>query len=345
MNNLNSMTHIALEISNPCNERCIHCYRVCKDTKLGFLSVKLAQSVFEQAKILGATETTITGGEPLLNPEWKEIVRNANDLEFRISFFTNGSLFKASDAEFLASVKNLKEVQISLYALDESVHDTITGLSGSCKRTKNAIQMLREHNVPIFISCPAMKENMTAILDVMRWCDDEEIPSCADIFIFGDSSYKEKNLEHRLSWNDLQIFYYETMKDKGRLSYVWGDSYGERNLSEIKFYGGAAHSLCVSGDGTIYPAIGWYEPLGNIKNETLKNVFDNHLLLKKLRTICASDIKECRECDAVNFCDFCLTPHITANHGELGKVDTEYCKFIGFRKQMAEKRDRRLKKF
>lgn len=338
-----AMTSICLEISNPCNERCVHCYRICKDTKKGFLSANQAKSVLEQAKALGAVSTTITGGESLLNPEWKDIVRVADSLNYRISFFSNGSLMKESDADFLATVKNLKEVQFSLYALDEAVHDSITGLQGSCAGTKNAVKLLRERNVPIFVSCPAMKENKTAVLDLMRWCDDENIPSCADIFIFGDSAYTGKNLSHRLSWQDLQDFFEESMKDNGRLAYIWGNSCGEQKLSEIEFYSGAAHSLCVSGDGTIYPAIGWYEKLGNIKEDTLKDVFENHPLLNRLRKIYVSDIAECRACTCADFCNFCFSPHITANHGELGKVDSEYCKFVALRKQLAQKRDDILK--
>ena len=149
----------------------------------------------------------------LLNPEWKEIVSVADNLGFRISFFTNGSLMKENDAVFLATLKNLKEVQFSLYALDEEIHDSITGVKGSCYGTKNAINMLRSRRIPLFESCPLMKENKTAVLDVMRWCDDNDIPSCADIFIFGSSDYKGTNLSHRLSWNDIQDFFDETMKE------------------------------------------------------------------------------------------------------------------------------------
>lgn len=341
---MQAMTNIDLEISNPCNERCVHCYRVCEGTKRGFLSATQARSILEQAKALSAKATTITGGESLLNPEWKEIVRIADELGFCISFFSNGSLMKEADADFLSTVKNLKEVQFSLYALDEVIHDSITGLKGSCKGTKNAIKLLRERNVPIFVSCPTMLENKTAVLDVMRWCDDEGIPSCADIFIFGDSAYTGKNLAHRLSWDDLHDFYEETMKDNGKLSYVWGNGFGERNLSEIEFYGGAAHSLCVAGDGTIYPSIGWYEPLGNIEKDKISDVFQNHPLLNELRKIHAFDIAECKECKCADFCDFCFSPHITANHGELGKVDAEYCKFVALRKRLASERNARLEK-
>lgn len=336
---IGSMSSIDLEISNPCNEHCIHCYRVCDSTRYGFLSAEQVRGVLEQAKALGATATTITGGESLLNPEWKEIVRIADELKFRISLFTNGSLMKESDANFLATVKNLKEVQFSLYALEEMVHDSITNLKGSCEGTKKAIHLLRERKVPIFVSCPVMKENKTAVLDVMRWCDVEGIPSCADIFILGDSAFSGKNLVHRLSLNDLQDFFEETIKDDGRLSYVWGNGHGERDLTTIEFYGGMTHSLCVSGDGIIYPKIGWYEPLGNIAKDTLKDIFENHPLLKELRKIYAADIAECRYCKCSDFCDFCCSPHITANHGELNKVDSEYCKFVGLRKNFAASRD------
>ena len=78
---------------------------------------------------------------------------------------------------------------------------------------------------------------------------------------------------------------------------------------------------------------------GNIKEDTLKDVFENHPLLNILREIYVSDIAECRACTCADFCNFCFAPHITANHGELGKVDSEYCKFVALRKQLAQKRD------
>lgn len=337
------MTHIELEISNPCNERCVHCYRTCERTRRGFLSEKQARCVLEQAKELGATSATVTGGEALLNPEWRGILGAADGMGLGVSLFTNGTLLKAEDADFIAGMKHLKEVQLSLYALDEAAHDTITGLKGSCAATKNAISLLRGRGVPLFVSCPAMKENKSAVLDVMRWCDDGGIPSCADIFIFGGSDYMGKNLAHRLSRGEVEEFFAETMKDGGQLSYVWGNSHGERNLAQVEFYGGAARSLCVSGEGTIYPAIGWYEPLGNIANDTLREVYENSPLLKELRKIRAADIPECAACKCADFCGFCFSPHITANRGTLGKVDAEFCAFVALRKEFAAKRDEIMK--
>lgn len=326
------MASIDLEISNPCNEHCVHCYRHCLNSKKGFLTAEQVQSVLEQAKKLGAKDVLVTGGESLLNPEWREICKATESLGFRLSLFTNGSLMTGSDADFIASLKNLKEAQFSLYSLDEETHDKITGLKGSCKRTKNAIRMLHERKAPVFISCPAMQENKKSFPDVMRKMDAENVPSCVDLMIFGSSDYKGGNLSLRLTEKDLEDFFPVAMENGGALSYIFGKSQ-PKNLDETYFYGGAASSLCVSGDGTIYPMIGWYEPLGNIRTDSLKDVFENNPLLKKIRTIKASD-----------FCTFCPTPHLNANHGELCKLDKNFCNYVRLVKKFAQRRDEMLGK-
>lgn len=337
------MLSIELEISNPCNEHCVHCYRHCLNSKKGFLSAAQVHFVLEQAKELGAKNVTVTGGESLLNPKWREICKVTESSGFCLSLFSNGSLMTESDADFIASLKNLREVQFSLYSLQAEVHDKITGLKGSCERTKNAIRMLRERKVRVFISCPAMQENKTTFSDLMRKMDAENIPSCVDLMIFGSSDYKGENLSHRLTEKDLKDFFPVAMENNGALSYIFGKS-RPKKLNEIYFYGSASTSLCVSGDGTIYPMIGWYEPLGNISTDSIKDVFENNPLLQEVRKIKASNIPECVECDASDFCSFCPTPHLTANHGELGKLDKNFCNYVKLLKKFAKRRDEILSK-
>lgn len=301
------------------------------------------RSILEQAKELGAKKVTVTGGESLLNPEWRQICKETELFGFRLSLFTNGSLMTKSDADFISTLKNLKEVQISLYSLENEVHDKITRLEGSCEKTKNAIRMLCERNISVFISCPAMKENKKSFPMLMRKMDEKNIPSCVDLMIFGSSDYKGENLNHQLTEKDLEDFFPIAMENKGALSYIFGKSY-QKNLDETYFYGGAISNLCVSGDGKIYPMIGWYEPLGNIEKDSIKDVFENNSLLRKVRSIKASDIQECVKCEASDFCTFCPNPHLNANLGELYKLDKTYCDYVHLLKKFAERRDEILKK-
>lgn len=141
------MRTLELEISNPCNERCLHCYRTCESTKKGFLTVMQVKSILQQAVELEVNNVTITGGEALLNPDWKGILKEADTLGLKISLFTNGSLLTATDIDFLKSITNLRIVQLSLYGLDSEIHDKITGLKGSCKKTLAAINLLKERQI------------------------------------------------------------------------------------------------------------------------------------------------------------------------------------------------------
>lgn len=337
------MTNIELEISNPCNENCVHCYRHFLNSKKGFLTAMQAENVLKQAKNLGAKKVLISGGESLLNPEWKEICKITEDLGLKLSFLTNGSLMTEKDADFFSTLKNLMEVQFSLYSLDENVHDSITKLKGSCKRTKKALKMLYERKIPIFISCPVMQENKMTFTELIRKMNEKKIPNCADLLIFGSSDYKGENLIHKLTEKDLNIFFHVAMENNGEFSYIFGESH-PKNLSQTYFYGAAISSLLVSGDGTIYPMIGWYEPLGNIKIDLLEDIFYKNSLLQKVRKIMASNIPECMKCEASDFCTFCSTPHLTANHGELGKLDKNYCDYVSLIKKFAILRDKILKK-
>lgn len=328
------MTHLELEISNACNEDCIHCYRHSLNRKRGFLSPSQVQSLLEQAKLLGAGKVTITGGEALLNPYWHEIIEISNDLNLKISLLTNGTLLGENDIEFLTNITQLQKVQISFYSIEKTVHDSITRRKGSYEATLNAINLLQKRKLPFSLVCPIMKENVNTIIDTLSWCEKNDINISTGMFIFEAFDYINKDFSHRLTKKDIEKLASLSMFDNGHFKYIWGTSH-KRDLSKVLFYDGATSSLCISGDGTIYPAIGWYEPIGNINTDTLSEVFYNHPHLKRIRSYTVADFTDCIQCHDSDFCMFCSSPHIIANQGELGKLDKEWCSFIALRKKIA----------
>ena len=172
MTRIEHLASLSLEISNPCNERCVHCYRVCDSTKQGFLSIEDVQLVFKQIENIRSDklQVTITGGEALLNRDWKEILSFIHNERCSFSLFSNGTLLSDADADFIETLvgKGLKEVQLSIYTLDPVIHDNVTNLKGACIKTLQALQKLRMRNVPVSISCPAMQVNKNNLADLMR---------------------------------------------------------------------------------------------------------------------------------------------------------------------------------
>lgn len=330
---------LELEISNPCNERCVHCYRTCDETRKGFLSLADVKKIVASVKPICTLNPSgiLTGGEVTLNPEWKKIFEFLVNENFRINFYTNGTNLTETDCDFLALHKDkIIHVQISLYAMDAKIHDAVTRVKGSFEKTMRGISLLREKGIPLFISCPAMQANKNDFYKVMLWADESNIPSCTILYIFSSADYSFSNDGQKLTAKDLENFYAITKKNNGALSYVWKSKH-EKDLNKILFYGAAFNSLLISGDGTIYPMIGWYEKLGNIATDDVADIFLHHSLLQKIRTIKASDIPECKVCSCVDYCSFSPMAHLNANHGELYKLDASYCKHIAQIKKYAER--------
>jgi len=339
-----SLKKLDLEISNPCNEHCVHCYRTCESTKRGFLSLKDVQKIFEELEPTREEQISVllTGGEALLNKDWRKILIYATEHSARVSLFTNGSLITDDDVQFLASFnecKQFKEVQISLYSLQPEIHDAITGLIGSCLKSLNAIEKLKNAGVKVFVSCPVMKLNQKFVPDLMRYMDKKNIGSCADLFIFPNSDYKSGNVQQRLSLDDLEQFYQETTKNNFELAYIWRNKRPKEIVLENYFYGAANSGILISGDGNIYPMIGWYEKLGNIHNDSLQKIYIDHPLLEKCRQVKVKDFEECVNCSAIEYCSFCPTPHLTANNGQMMMLNQDYCNYIHQIMKMAERRD------
>ena len=339
------LKNLDLEISNPCNEHCVHCYRTCESTKRGFLSIDDVRKIFDEIESIREERINVllTGGETLLNKDWRKILTYLIEQNCRVSLFTNGSLITDDDVRFLSNFNenlHFREVQISLYSLQPEIHDAITGLKGSCLKSMNAIEMLKNAGVKVFVSCPVMKLNQKSVPDLMRYMDKKDIGSCAVLFIFPNSDYKSGNVTQRLSMEDLELFYKETAKNNFELGYIWGSDRAKEINRDNLFYGAAASGILVSGDGNVYPMIGWYEKLGNIHEDSLKDIFINHPLLQKCRQITIRNFDECMNCSALGYCSFCPTAHLTVNQGQLMKLSSDYCGFIRLIKQMAERRNK-----
>ena len=337
---------IDFEISNACNEKCVHCYRLHKNRNSDFLTSNDVDSVLRQIQSISTKDQLclLTGGEFFLNKEWQKIVQTVVEHKKRFAIYTNGTLLTDNDADFLATFvgKGLKEVQFSLYGMDDNIHDKITGLRGSCKKTKEAITKLKEKGVPVFVSICAMQENKDDFYNVMRWCDKNNIPSAAHLMIFGTSNYTDSNKIHRLSKEDLADFFKISMENNGELSYIWGNPKPRKQVAE-QFYYHNSREICVSADGNIYPEVGWYEKLGNIQTDNVMDIFLNSPFYMKLREYKISEM-QCSNCTAFEYCTRYPLPHINANNGQLGKYDKRSCDFMHLIKEFAERRDEILEK-
>ncbi len=141
-----------LYVTDICNLRCAHCWITphwTLSSPLPRISAELYSRAIASAFPLGLKMVKLTGGEPLLHPEWRQIVQFAVEQGVKVALETNGTLLDEEDAKFLT--KYNVRVSVSLDGAKPSTHDKFRGVKGSFEATKRAIHLLVEQGNPPLI--------------------------------------------------------------------------------------------------------------------------------------------------------------------------------------------------
>ena len=130
-----SLRYLEFQITHRCNKKCKHCYiGPAKDVDMPGEKVLNALSQFEQ---MGGLRVMISGGEPLLHPEWEYINSEMERFEIRRVLFSNGELIKPETAWRLA----VHEVQISIDGMRKG-HDALRGAGSWKKAMMGAVNVI-----------------------------------------------------------------------------------------------------------------------------------------------------------------------------------------------------------
>lgn len=144
---------IQWHITEFCPNTCLHCYMgmnpIEKHLSLfEFFSLLDKINVFEAQYKSQINNVSITGGDPLSNPDWYEICNALRQQGKQVRIL--GIPEQVTDS----NCSKLKELGISMYqvSLDglKETHDKIRG-AGSFDRTVNAIKKLSENGIEVAI--------------------------------------------------------------------------------------------------------------------------------------------------------------------------------------------------
>ena len=87
-------------------------------------------AVLDDLRRLGALFVVLTGGEPLLHPDFAQIARGIGERHLAFRLLTNGSLVDEDAAALLGELRPLS-VELSLHGATAATHDGTTRTPGS----------------------------------------------------------------------------------------------------------------------------------------------------------------------------------------------------------------------
>jgi len=131
-----------IHVIKNCNSPCIMCDCWKTKSKL-FHSAKALEPLFEKLKSEGAQSIMISGGEPLLHPELKEILNSLKRLGLAIQLNTNGILLHNN--KWLYSM-DIDELIVSMDGVDEDSYRYFRGTNSMQKVLNNLMEFKNKSN-------------------------------------------------------------------------------------------------------------------------------------------------------------------------------------------------------
>ncbi len=250
------------EITDRCNESCFHCYHRGEKKKDNELSAFGIKKLLKSLKKEGTLFLIITGGEPFLREDIFEILEFVYNLGFATIIYTNGTLLNRQAVKKLKQL-NIFSLHISLYSLKPEVHDRITGLAGSFKKTLNAVNMLKKEDLHTVVKVPVMNENIDEVAAILSWSEENKIEVKIDPFIspsFG-GEYK-KVLAHRIFPESMMSVMDICRKDDE-----------EFRFNKSVECSAGKNMVGIDASGNIMPCIVWRENFGNVQSGNFKDIW------------------------------------------------------------------------
>jgi AdoMet-dependent heme synthase len=309
-----------LDITWRCNERCVHCY-LDHDGK-GEMTTDEIKDVIRQLADAGTFFLAISGGEPLLRRDCLEILEYARALRFNVKLKTNAVMIGPKEALRLRKM-GIEQVQISVYSHRPEVHDAITKLPGSLRRTTEAIRHLKANNVKVSMTNVLMTLNRHDALAVKKMANELGVNFVVDPtitpMINGDRSITKLGitLEELQQVMRTEEFVGDVAEFCSPVSTVGNDILDGYSCS-------AGHTLAyISPFGDVFPCVQFPMPCGSVRKQSFSDIWFHSQAFTELRSVHVRDLHTCSQCSHTAYCSRC--PGLAYMEGDMRGPSTADC--------------------
>jgi radical SAM protein with 4Fe4S-binding SPASM domain len=291
-----------LDLTYRCNERCEHCYLEHDDK--GEMTTVEIRGVLEQLAEAGVFFLTLSGGEPMLRRDFFDIVTHARGLLFNVKVKTNAVLIRGAEALRLRAL-GVEQVQVSVYSHRAEVHDAVTKLPGSHRRTLAAIRLLRDAGVKVTIANVMMRSNRADNAALQRLAQEIGAVYTVDPTVTPMMDGDRSVLALRIPGRDLaDVFRNEDLV--GDVDAFCAPPAPVTEDDRDGFPCSAGQTSCyISPYGDVFPCVQFPLPSGNVRRQKFLDIWRDSAQLEEVRSIRGRDLPVCSSCSHLGTCSRC----------------------------------------
>jgi len=326
------LTRLDIELTERCNNNCIHCcinlpaddIRA-KEQELTTAEVK---EILKEAASLGCLTVRFTGGEPLLREDFAELYLFARKLGLKVLLFTNVTLITLRLAELFACIPPLEKIEISVYGMKRRSYEAVTRIPGSFEAAWRGINLLLEKKIPFVVKSALLPPNKDEMEEFETWASTipwmDKPPSYS---IFFDLRNRRDNADKNALIASLRLTPQEGLAvltrdaEKYRKEMLEFGAKFMGTPGDLLFRCGAGKGLCIDAYGRAQPCMGVRAPELTVDvlktgGSPLQAALERFSRMREMRATNPDYLKRCAVCFLKGLCEQCPAKS-WAEHGTL----------------------------
>ncbi len=304
------VTSAMFELTYNCSEKCIHCYNpgaTRNDSETSGrnrkeLTLDEYKRVIDELCESGLYKVCLSGGDPFSKPIIWDIIDYLWQKEIAFDIFTNGQRVFNDVERLLDYYPRL--IGVSIYSQVEEVHDKITRMPGSLRKSIMFVERLSEYGMAMNLKCVIMQPNLRTYRSVKelaaKYGAVPQFEVCVSPSTEGDMC-APRNL--RLTEEQL----YVVLRDDNIPLYVGPEAPGyggQPRLMTVNACGAGDSTFCITPEGNVQVCCSFPASLGNVKEQSIIEILAGEQLRKWQKTTLESYV-DCGRHDYCGYCNLC----------------------------------------
>ncbi len=197
-----ALRKVHVETTSHCNLDCPMCIRHGWDEPLGHMPPARFERLLQGLPADDADSITLAlsgFGEPLVNPDWPEMMRQASRRGHRVELITNGLLIDERVARTLVDV-GVAQVTVSVDACDEAAYARMRGapVSGALAAVRHLLQarLHTRQSIAVGVAAVATRSTVAALPALLEWAADLKL----DFVSIGNVVPHTEEMAHEAVW-------------------------------------------------------------------------------------------------------------------------------------------------
>lgn len=341
------------ELSPLCNFSCRMCYvrKTSQEVRTHDRPVMTLEDwlrVAEEAREQGMLYLLLTGGEPLLWPDFWELYEKLVRMGFFVSVNTNGSLI---DETVIRRFRELPpaRINLTLYGACDETYEQLCGVKNGFSRVDRAIRGLREAGIQLKLNCSLTPQNAGDLEAMVRYAEEKKLiltvttymfppmrrdasmVGCNDRFTPEECAYYHMK-RYRLQCGEEQYEQFLHHIMEGLVPPLGLDeSCIDPANGKLRCRAGNA-AFWITWDGWMTPCGMMPEPKAELMGRTFREAWED--IAEQCRQLTVSGV--CEQCQNRQMCHSCAAMSYSET-GSFSGVPTYLCQMVQAMKEIAAK--------